>query len=233
MSTLSGGPNAVVDGLVLWLDAANPKSYISGSTTWNDISKSGINGTLTNGPTFNSANGGSIVFDGTNDFINCGTSDTTSFPGNFTVNFWARPFGSALPFGGTVISKRNSGTFQSNYQIGFSISRSFTFSMNGTPFADIAFVTGSSVLNNNWYNITCIKSSSIIQIYYNTILQNSSAAQTGNSALTNTILRLGQNHDLNAAFSGSLSSVQLYNRALSQQEVLQNYNAVKSRFGLT
>ena len=52
MSTLSGGPNVIVDGLVLWLDAANSKSYISGSTTWNDISRGSNNGTLVNGPTF-------------------------------------------------------------------------------------------------------------------------------------------------------------------------------------
>jgi hypothetical protein len=232
MAIYKNTPPIVTNGLVLALDAANPKSYTSGSATWFDISGNNNSGSLTNGPTYSNANGGSIMFDGTNDFINCGTSDTVSFPGNFTINFWARPFGSALPFGGVIVSKRNSGTFQSNYQIGLSTSNIFTFSMNGTPFADIASVTGSVVLNNNWYNITCIKSGSTIQIYYNTLLQNSGAAQVGNSALPNTVLRLGQNHDLNAPFSGSLSLVQIYNRALTAQEVLQNYNATKGRFGL-
>ncbi len=62
-------PRVVTDGLVLYLDAANQYSYVSGSTSWNDISRGGNNGILTNGPTYNSANGGSIVFDGTNDLI--------------------------------------------------------------------------------------------------------------------------------------------------------------------
>ncbi len=69
MSTVGGGVNIVTNGLVLYLDASNTKSYVSGSTTWSDVSRSGNNGTLINGPTFNSANGGSIVFDGTNDYV--------------------------------------------------------------------------------------------------------------------------------------------------------------------
>jgi hypothetical protein len=60
-------PNIVTDGLVLYLDAANTKSYVSGSTTWTDIAARN-NGTLVNGPTYSSANGGSIIFDGTNDY---------------------------------------------------------------------------------------------------------------------------------------------------------------------
>ena len=62
MSTVQN-TKIVTDGLVLCLDAANTKSYVSGSTTWNDISRSGFSGTLINGPTFNGNNGGSIVFD--------------------------------------------------------------------------------------------------------------------------------------------------------------------------
>ena len=62
-------PKTVIDGLVLYMDAANSKSYVSGSTTWNDISRGGNIGTLLNGPTFNSSNSGNIVFDGTDDYV--------------------------------------------------------------------------------------------------------------------------------------------------------------------
>jgi hypothetical protein len=62
-------PKIITDGLVLALDAGNTKSYTSGSTTWFDKSGNANNGTLTNGPTFSSANGGSIVFDGVDDYI--------------------------------------------------------------------------------------------------------------------------------------------------------------------
>ena len=67
--SFSYSPKIITDGLVLYLDAANPYSYVSGSTVWNDISRGGNNGTLINGPTFSSANNGSIVFDGTNDYV--------------------------------------------------------------------------------------------------------------------------------------------------------------------
>ena len=86
MSTAEGGGNIVTDGLVLLLDAANTKSYVSGSTIWNDLSRSGNTGTLTNGPTYNSSNGGSIVFDGSNDFI----EGTITVPTSFTFNVWLK-----------------------------------------------------------------------------------------------------------------------------------------------
>ena len=81
-------PKIVTDGLVLYLDAANTKSYVSGSTTWNDISRTNINGTLVNGPTFSSDGGGSILFDGSNDYvqINYGGNLSSS---TITLNFFA------------------------------------------------------------------------------------------------------------------------------------------------
>ena len=80
-------PKTVTDGLVLYMDAANSKSYVSGSTTWNDISRSGNNGTLINGPTFNSSNGGSIVFDGTNDTTNLGNILNIGL-NSWTISCW-------------------------------------------------------------------------------------------------------------------------------------------------
>jgi hypothetical protein len=80
-------PKTVTDGLVLYMDAANSKSYVSGSTTWNDISRSGNNGTLVNGPTFNSSNGGSIVFDGTDDYVSFGVINLISGT-NTTIEVW-------------------------------------------------------------------------------------------------------------------------------------------------
>ena len=74
----------VTDGLVLYLDAANTKSYPGSGTAWSDLSRSGNNGTLTNGPTFNSARGGAIVLDGADDYIAINNIQTTS---NFTYDF--------------------------------------------------------------------------------------------------------------------------------------------------
>lgn len=74
----SFSPRAVTNGLILSLDAANTRSYPGSGTVWTDLSRSGINGTLTNGPTFNTANGGNIVLDGTDDYVNCSNSSTIS-----------------------------------------------------------------------------------------------------------------------------------------------------------
>ena len=80
-------PKISTDGLVLCLDAANTKSYSGSGTVWSDLSRGGNNGTLTNGPTFNSGNGGSIVFDGVNDYVDCGVSNI-SLPINITLISW-------------------------------------------------------------------------------------------------------------------------------------------------
>jgi hypothetical protein len=93
-----GGPDTITDGLVLYLDAANTKSYIGSGTTWKDLSGNSNDGTLTNEPTFDSGNSGSIVFDGVDDFVTTGQqldpiafglfADSTSF---WTVSSWFLP----------------------------------------------------------------------------------------------------------------------------------------------
>jgi len=84
--SLSRGPKIISNGLVLYLDAANNKSYPRTGTTWYDLSGNNNNGTLTNGPTFNSANGGSIVYDGADDSVNL--SLVSSNVNNVTTEVW-------------------------------------------------------------------------------------------------------------------------------------------------
>ena len=78
----------VTDGLALCLDAANSKSYPGSGSTWTDLSGNGNNATLTNGPTYSSANGGSIVFDGVNDYVAPTGLTNALWQGNWTVSFW-------------------------------------------------------------------------------------------------------------------------------------------------
>ncbi len=87
------GPNIITNGLILELDAANRKSYPGSGTTWTDLSGNGNTGTLTNGPTFSSANGGSIVFDGVDDYVNCGNASSLNFErtNSFSFCFWIYP----------------------------------------------------------------------------------------------------------------------------------------------
>ena len=92
----------VTDGLVLCLDAGNSKSYPGTGTTWTDLSGRGNTGTLTNGPTYSSANGGSIVFDGSNDFVQC-TGSLTLTTATFIV--WMRRNGNQNQYDGILISR--------------------------------------------------------------------------------------------------------------------------------
>jgi len=95
-------PRIVTDGLVLALDAGNTKSYPGSGTTWTDLSGNGNTGTLTNGPTFDSANGGSIVFDGTNDYVQVTGSITVT---SATFITWIKRDGNQTSWSGLIHSR--------------------------------------------------------------------------------------------------------------------------------
>ena len=111
-----GGPNIVDNGLVLYLDAGNRKSYTSGSTTWFDKSGFNNNGTLTNGPTFDSGNGGNIVFDGADDYGIIPDSNILSFTNaQMTVSAWVNII-SSIP---TTVGNENIIINKANYTNGW------------------------------------------------------------------------------------------------------------------
>jgi hypothetical protein len=233
----SNGPKIITDGLVLSLSAFDRNSYVSGSTTWNDVSGRGNNGTLTNGPTFNSTNGGSIVFDGSNDYVNCGNGSPINTPDNVTVNIWFK-INSFVGYQG-IIAKRNFSTGFTNYGINFNNSidaLSVYFNTDGgSNFKSASTTMTNNFTTNIWYDVCGVfeKSSSNtnIYIYKNGILLTSNTV-SGNLATVSTPLTLGSSAINAEPFAGNIANVQIYNRSLSAQEVLQNYNATKSRFGL-
>jgi hypothetical protein len=107
------GPSIVTDGMVLSLDAANTKSYVSGSTVWRDMSGNEYSGSLINGPTFSNVNGGSIVFDGVDDYaLGNSVPALNCFP--ITIMGWVSFSGS-----GDFVNKYTSGTLN-GYRIGLS-----------------------------------------------------------------------------------------------------------------
>jgi hypothetical protein len=234
MSTLSGGPNIIMDGLLLNLDAGNTKSYVSGSTIWNDLSRQGNNGILTNGPTFNGDNGGSIVFDGVNDRVTkVGAIDTGQ---NFTVNAWIRP---------TLLGATRRAIVGNGYRyigrLGWFLS---TGSTNNTFFlsigADVAFkVAAANTLTlNNWQYITAtvVNGGGNIDLYRNAQTTNTSvfSSNAGTITYTNTEFHIGFRNLLteNDPYTGNIACVSIYNRVLSLTEILQNFNATRARFGI-
>jgi hypothetical protein len=226
MSTLSGGPNIITDGLVLNLDAANPKSYVSGSTTWRDLSRGDNNGTLTNGPTFNSGNGGNIVFDGVDDYIDITTTPNLTNP--LTICAFVN---TSLVTGSNQVIY---GPFANGQDNWLSISNN-KVQILATQTSDVNnfSITGTTTIQaNTWYHITGIVNNNVLQIYINGIFEAISTTQAFTVGGWNSTARIGQRATGQFPFNGRIAYMQGYNRALSAQEVLQNYNATKTRFGL-
>jgi hypothetical protein len=226
----------VTNGLVLYLDAANSISYVSGSTTWNDLSRNNNNGTLINEPIFNSANGGSIVFDGVNEYGEC----TPIQPTFFTLSSW---------FKATGVPSNNDNTggvlVISNPQLfGGSIQYSLFYSwlnqritgivQNNNP--NTIETSDNSVFRNQIYNAVLTYDGSYRSIYINGVLSVSNIYSTNPIYPTtgNINARIGRYgfDSFDRYFNGNIYQTSIYNRALSAQEVLQNYNATKARYGL-
>ena len=224
MSTLSGGPNIVTNGLVLNIDAANTKSYPGSGTTWTDISRGGNNGILVNGPTFNSANGGSIIFDGSDDYVNCGNASNLQITAG-TISAWIKATSSLNGNYRAIICKQNAwGLFVLNNVL-------VTFDWGNATGRS----TSATVGNSTWYNVCMSFTESTGTPSNNTIIY-----VNGIPVLTTTIKHLNQTVNCfigygnfaNQYMIGNIAQSKIYNRALSGAEVLQNYNATKTRFGL-
>ncbi len=225
----------VTSGLVLYLNAVDRNSYPGTGTVWNDLSGNSNTGTL-NGPIYNnSVNGGIIVFDGTDDYV-----DTKQIQfertNPFSLCIWVYP---TLVSNHQLINNENSS--YTGYRLDITTTSVIGFSLRNTPTTNQANITTTgTLLANKWYNIVATyngsSNTSGMNIYINGAVQ-SVTSITNN--LTSTIISnettwIGLRRPATTGpFSGRVSNVQIYNRALSASEVLQNYNASKSRFGLT
>lgn len=221
-------PNIITDGLVLYLDAANTKSYISGSTTWNDISRGGNNGTLTNGPTFNGGNGGNIVFNGTDDFI-LGNDITSLFSNKLYASVVYRLTSSGnYPM---VLNVGGSGGVGEGFTIRHNLSTGrpqLVLSSNGVT----KTVEQTISVLNTLVQLGIYYDGSVIKLYKNGVYTGNSSAASGNIQFgTSPRYKVGARAD-GFYFGGRVYNVQIYNKALSDSEILQNFNALKSRFNI-
>ena len=212
-------PLGVTDGLVLYLDAANARSYPKSGTTWFDRSGNGNNGTLTNGPSYSSANFGSIVFDGSNDYVNF----SNIF--NFTVgsiSVWFKTSNAGSSYRALITKSLSWGLF---------LKDNILITYDWGNITDRT--TGLNVATNTWQNVTMTFSETIGTPSNNAIIY-----LNGNPVLTTTVkwlsflgFQIAQN-DSGQYFSGNIAQASVYNRALSAAEVSQNYNALRGRFGI-
>jgi len=231
------GPKVVTNGLVLALDAGNTKSYPGSGTTWTDKSGFGKNGTLVNGPIFNSANGGSIVTDGTNDYVDCGASFNYTSEA-FTMSYWF--------YFNTFTTNRVDGNSTNPvlFSNGGSTTRGYYAQVIGAD-GSVIFVTSQSgaaqstqtvgaLSIQKWIKIDITRSGSSVVIYINGINKNLTSGTHINPVSSNYNLTLSYYNDNNYIVAANMrsSQFQIYNRALTAQEIQQNYNATKSRYGL-
>jgi len=250
-----GGNSIVTNGLILNLDAGNASSYPGSGTLWTDLSGQNNHGTLplsvAPGPVWSSTNGGVMIFDGVNDYvgvpiINFGTSSVS-------WSFWIKP--------NRYVSTYESFIGQGQYNVnggGMVVgslrndigTKRITFSITSDPQG-----VNSKVLSidnaytiNTWMNITVTYNSSTrdLFMYINGVKQSVTTTVAGNFnntsiqqslTPTNTTgrkLSLGMYDEsrMIGAFSGNISNTQIYFRTLSDTEVLNNFNATKTRFGL-
>lgn len=223
-------PKIVTDGLVLCLDAGNIKSYPGTGTTWTDLSRNGNNGTLTNGPTFNSANGGSIVFDGTDDSVIIPNSSSLAITGDITIMSWLNVTNFNYQYRGIVAKTTSNLPASYDFYLDSGYPRLFRGDGAGNHYNLIG--STRSLTANTWQNVSVTMTSTTVIHYLN-------AASNGTGSLSTTIANdanasvyIGNRADGVTRMLGNIALTLIYNRGLTSSEVLQNYNATKSRFGL-
>ncbi len=232
------GPKIVRTGLILELDAADINSYIGTGTNWRDMMGS-YNGALTNGPTFSSANGGNIIFDGTNDYVDLANTTGLNFTNTTgTVSMWFKT--SASTAGNPMlISKQMDATGGWSITIDPNSSALFEAKNSGGGASAFYRYVNKACNDGIWHNIvavvttsTAVIANNTVSMYLDGVLANGTQTQItvygGNTAGTVQIARRSSGN----YYNGNISNVQIYNRGLTASEILQNYNAVKSRFGL-
>lgn len=219
--------NIVRDGLVLNLDAAKRDSYPGSGTVWRDIAGGVITGSLINGPTFSSANGGSIVFDGVDDSVNCGNILFNNVNAT-TISVWVNI--QSFNNGNTIISKGAQGEGSNTTFAAWIINPSSVRNRFYNSTGESGIVNTVALSQNIWYNIIWTYNGSTISVYTNGIVGETVSLlgplKTNTNPINIASSIFGNNVNM------TCSAVQIYNRALSTTEVTQNYNAVKGRYGL-
>jgi hypothetical protein len=220
-------PKIVTDGLVLALDAANVKSYPGSGTTWTDMSGLGNHGTLVNSPTYSN---GSIVFNGTTQYINVGSQPLQN-NSSFTISTFVQFTNFNTGGYQSIIDSGNFGTGTIGYCLAKDNLNNLFVAVN-SGYSSV----NTNVTNNTWYEFAATASFGspyILKIYINGV-ERSVVGSGVSSTLTisQNLVRSFTNYNLATYTSGSQSSLKIYNRALSAAEIQQNFNALRGRYSI-
>tara|TARA_R110000851_G_scaffold318541_1_gene482434 strand:+ start:268 stop:945 length:678 start_codon:yes stop_codon:yes gene_type:complete len=222
---LGHSPSIITDGLVLCLDAANKRSYLGSGTVWDDLAGSN-NGTLTNGPTFDTGNGGSIVFDGSNDYVDfdniSSIGDISIFCFVYLLSYDVSP----------QHNQRIMHNFDGSNDLQVIIRENDVFKWGSNTRGQGLGVATLPPLNE-WIHITLTRSGTSYKVYYNAQEKSGSTSTPGNPTPGLSRLRFGadiQSSSSNGHLDGKISNLSIYNRALTTDEIRQNYEATKGRY---
>lgn len=213
----------VTNGLVLCLDAGNPRSYPGSGTIWNSVAGNTATGTLTNGVSYSSANTGVLVFDGVDDRVN--VVNSVSSLSNLTIEIFLK----------TSVVDGTQNIFLDQYlSLRYEINPSNKFNIhlgNNSTWAYTNLPSSTTVVANTWYQTVWTWNGSSAVMYVNGVAENSLSSTAFSSGSGN--ITLGQHTpDTSYAWAGNMGSVKIYNIALTADQVLQNFNATRGRYGI-
>lgn len=216
-------------GLVLHLDAGNPVSYSGSGTTWNDLSGNGSHVTLTS-TTFNSANGGSIVFNGTSSFANFNANIGNT--NVVTVEMWVKTNSLNVPNGSMYFGFNLYDVWTKGGNIGYNTSGGDLYGLTSTrvenlgiegAWRQLVFVMNSSSTSNNKIYVNGVNQTALSQVF--------TGFNSANANFNSGVGRIaGWRNDLSWLMNLNVASFKIYNRELSQQEITNNFNASRQRF---
>ena len=230
--SLTHSPRIITDGLILCLDAGDPKSYKGSGTTWTDRSGEGNNGTLTNDSTFGSDVGGNIAFDGTDDKAYCGS--VTPNTGDFTIELLFKLTGTS---GRGGVFERKAGSPYNGFSLGQGAQNDWTFNVSGTSDLNnkIAASWTYPTLNVWYHDVAVYSGGNTVTIYRNGVyVDGETGSSQGDLSTqgTRTDLLIANRDNQSLSLPCKVALTRVYNRALTASEVLQNFQATRGRFGI-
>lgn len=213
---------------LLELDAANASSYPGSGTLWFDLSNNKRIGTLINGPTFSNVNGGEINFTA-DDYIGLPANQFSFGTGQVTIEAWVRPRGT--PVTNNIIFASQSSNSSGFYALGYNTSTGWFF----TTFDGTNRPTSSNLPvpnTENWFHVVGTRdSTNTLRVWVNTIPPSSTA--TSSLSFASADPRIGMNAATSGErWEGRIAIVRAYNYALSYEQIIEQYNLNRSRFGL-
>lgn len=217
------GPSLTLGGLVVYLDAGQAASYPGSGTSWNDLSGQNNNATLINGASYESANGGAILFDGSNDYASVSSSNDFAFgTGDFTLEVWIYPQSFSTYTHMLALPSQSTFALKANVTDGAIYFYSPSYNTYGST-------SGWTLSLNQWNHVVFKRENSVGYAFLNNIEKGSKSGFTNSFSAQTLNIHNGYPNEFTAC---KMSVVRIYNKALSSSEIAINFDYERSRYGL-